>query len=158
MATRKSVDQILDGAADILEKHGWVTESCYDAALGSFCVLGAIEKTVYPKTPNSRIGERAYPIEEHHSGRKVDPRHLEAVQFLARRLAGKNTTENLWDDIVYGYNDGLDDGVERDYDFENDKYTCKVDEKVRLKSSRKVVTRLRNAAKAYRKQQAKVAA
>lgn len=149
MATRKSVDQILDGAADILEKHGWVTETCYDDRTGGFCAIGAIAKAVYPKTALRDISDLAYVDERVADGKPVDPRHLEAVHFLAKRIGGAPTAET-----VYAFNDHLPSGVTSHR--WNDDVTF--DEKVRYKSSRKVVQKLRNAAKAYRKQQEKAAA
>lgn len=171
MATRKTPDQILDGAADILEKHGWVTEECYDKDLGGYCALGAIAQAVFPKHPKTRIHERSYPLNadgQYTDGVKVDPRHLETVKFLASRLVDKKRLadrkryctddELFYDADVSGFNDDLDPGVEKRYDPYADKFVCTINEKVRYKSSRKVVQRLRSAAKAYRKQQAEEAA
>lgn len=156
MGTRKSVDQILDGAADILEKHGWVTENCYDSNTGGFCALGAIAKAVYPKMSNDDIGDLAYVDGRAEDGDTVDPRHLAAVHFFARRIGNPADVVRYADSVVYDFNDRFDSGIDKDYDFETGEYNLTVDEKVRYKSSQKVVQKLRNAAKAYRKQQASV--
>lgn len=157
MATRKTVDQILDGAADILENDGWVTESCYDSELGGYCTLGAIAKAVYPKVKGADIARYSFPLQarqeienygesDAYYHAKPDPRHIEAVEFLGKRLGAKNM---VTEEPVYSFNDGLPSGVLWNLN------GPVVDEKVRYKSSRRVVTRLRNAAKAYRKQQEK---
>ena len=147
MATRKTVDQILDKAADILEKDGWVTEVCYDSRTGGYCALGAIARAVYPKLPKSKLEDVAYV-----GNQDVDPTHREAVEFLARRI-----DRDVYDpaDTVYEYNDGLPKGfLGSYYDHKKDEFVFEYDEKVRLKSSRKVVKKLRDAAKAYRKKAA----
>jgi hypothetical protein len=149
MATRKTPDQILDTAADILEKHGWVTEACYDSEVGGFCALGAIAKAVYPKMSNQRIDDVAYL-----GNPNDDPRHVEAVNFFGGVVSGKRFGS---DDDVCSFNDQLPSGIARGERacWRADNYgPTVVDEKVRLKSSRKVVAKLRAAALKYRKQQA----
>lgn len=135
MATRKTVDQILDKAADILEQHGWVTERCYDSETGGFCALGAIARAVYPKARLDEINDLAYEGDALYT---KDSRHAEAVSFFAKRL---DADIDAYDrtSTVYMFNDSLPH----------------LTEKQRFKSSERVVKKLRKAAEAYRKQQAK---
>jgi len=132
MATRKSVDQILDTAADILEKHGWVTETCYDSHTGGYCALGAIAKAVYPKTSGRDLGDVAYINDD------MDPRHREAIETLARLIARRKNVSDLADDYVYSFNDSQRPGAG-------------ASEEARFKSSQKVVAKLRKAAENFRK-------
>jgi hypothetical protein len=133
MGTRKSVDQILDKAADIIEKDGWITERCYDSATGGYCALGAIARAVYPKATGKQIGDLAYVVDAYdgaykdRNGHQQDPRHLEAVVTLAQHVTRcKHLVEDA-DTLVYSFND---DG--------------------RVKSSKRIVAALRKAAEKYR--------
>lgn len=135
MATRKTVDQILDKAADILEKHGWVTEKCYDSETGGFCALGAIARAAYPKARLDEIDDLAYEGDALYA---KDSRHAEAVSFFAKKLSTRRQAFDATS-AIYEFNDGL---------------PIATDEQ-RFKSSERVVKKLRKAAEAYRKQQAK---
>jgi hypothetical protein len=154
MGTQKTVDQILDGAADVLEKHGWVTEVCHDSETGGHCVLGAIAAAVYPDATGEEIEERAY-VDHNH---EADPRHVEAVHFLSRQVAPDYRPS---DERVYLFNDDLPSGriyEEREVQDPGSGYHYRtlvatgVNDEVRMKSAETVVRKLRDAASAYREQ------
>lgn len=143
--TRLTVDQILDGAADILEDGGWITSQCYDSKSGGHCALGAITHAIYPRlTDATLVANLSYVHEQSDreyqgvTGRPKDPRHVEAVDFFGNRLRDMDKRLNT-DERIYHFNDS---------------YLSDVNEAERRKSSKSLVTRFRNAAKAYRKQHA----
>lgn len=137
--TRKSVDQILDEAADILETSGWVTSQCYDSETGGYCALGAIAQSVYPKAFGYELEDLAYVMENADeymtvNQREVDPRHAEAVTFLAQQIKRSKSLNRPADNIVYVYNDTAG-GPQR-------------------RSAKPVLAKFREAAEAYRAKQA----
>lgn len=159
--TKLTVDQIIDGAADVLEKHGWITGSCEDGN-GGHCSIGAVAKCVYPKagrfeiealsyvdkdTETDRFGETVPNAYLNATDRHADPRHVEAINFLGKRF-GFQPTKPSWEteyrtamEAVLGVNDN------------HASYT----DELRLVSSKRIVKRFRTAAEAYRRQQAKAA-
>lgn len=155
MGTKKSVDQILDKAADILEKDGWVAESCYDDRTGGHCALGAVARAVYPTASGEAIADLAY-VNIHDvdyvdiNGHKKDPCHVEAVDVLARTIERSKSVSDSTE-AVYTFNDSLSGGITREYDYTRGEYAwTTIDEEVRLKSAKKVVQKLRRAAENYR--------
>lgn len=114
MGTRKSVDKILDEAANILETRGFTTGECWNPDGGSFCALGAIARAAYPKsTPDDMIGSIAYTLDAssaHDSGIKLDPKYVAAVKMAALTATRRKTIDPKWDEDtlagkVYDYND-----------------------------------------------------
>jgi hypothetical protein len=160
MTTRKTVDEILDTAADILEVNGWVTEECYDSESGGHCAIGAVARAVYPKATGAQIGSLSYvnnSDEEYleAAGRKKDPRHVEAIRVLAQTISRRKKIDDAEAaEVVYCFNDELDSGIDKSYDFWTDKTSVTIDEKVRLKSAKKVVAKMRRAAERYRQEHA----
>lgn len=161
--TKLTVDQILDGAADVLQQSGWVTGHCHDSETGGHCAIGAMAMAVYPRANGREVEDLAYVGRSDQqyrnlTGRNKDPRLVEAVQFLGKRVdpdttnPGNHYTITDWnDDHPNGKQSPIFNPVTLQWD-------RPVDEKIRRESSRKVVRTLRAAAKAYRKQQAKAAA
>jgi hypothetical protein len=160
MTTRKTVDEILDTAADILEQNGWVTEECYDSETGGHCAIGAVARAVYPKatavrsaasrtsTTATRITSRTL------AGRRIR-RHVEAIRVLAQTITRRKKVDDAEAaEVVYCFNDELDSGIDKSYDFWTDKTSVTIDEKVRLKSAKKVVAKMRRAAEKYRQEHA----
>lgn len=160
--TKLTVDQILDGAADILQASGWVTGVCHDSETGGHCAIGALAQAVYPRANSREVEVLAYVGQEDDrygelTGRSKDPRLVEAVSFLAERVNPDHDFSYVHN-VITDWNDALPNGEGEEFDPVKREYVARVDKKVRLASSRKVVAQLRNAAKAYRRQQAKAAA
>lgn len=104
---RKTVDKILDQAADILETKGFTTEMCYDPETGGYCALGAIARAAYPKAKNADIDVIAYEGVEY-SGHAEDanPRYVQAVRLAAKTIRRrKHLDGSAPASVVYGYND-----------------------------------------------------
>lgn len=134
MATKtkkpQTVDQVLDTAADILEAGKWIRFKCYNTANGGMCALGAIAAAVYPevvKEDPAKIDDLGWT--EGHTSADRDQLQLDTVEFFGKLVDKFHYIGR--DQRVYSYNDRT------------------------VRSSKQLVSRLRNAAKAYRKQQEK---
>lgn len=138
-ARRIGVARILDDAADLLEEHGWVTNSCYNSTTGGMCALGAIAAAVYPQVLAEdpyTLNSIAYTGSDGHQ----PVNQAETVKFFAEFVkAPRNGYALHAEQEVYYFNDGISPHSP--------------------KSADQVVAKLREAAGAYREQRkAKTAA
>jgi hypothetical protein len=133
--------------------------ACYDSETGGHCAIGAVARAVYPKAKNSAISDLAYVNTSDdaylaETGRRKDPRHVAAIEVLARTITRKKNLSGDPLEAVYSFNDNFESGVDKDFDWETDRYVTTVNEKVRLKSAKKVVAKMRRAAARYRQENA----
>lgn len=114
--TVKTTSRILDDAADILEKHGFTTDRCYDPETGGYCALGAIARAAFPRSlASGDIDDIAYRTtdDSHRYGdsntepeSSAEKRYAAAVLVAAKTISRKRTLDSSPAYTVYDYNDG----------------------------------------------------
>lgn len=113
---KKTIAQILDDAAGIIEKRGKCEGHMYAEHIDKFCSIGAIARATYSKraVPDSLIEHIAWMRPDdldrisYADVRDVyDPRFAEAMQFAAEEARSRYNIGSTYDNhaAIYDYND-----------------------------------------------------